>query len=49
MLKVVNRRHRLGLPSIFVGMRIPGSIDRSREPFEPAFVQAQFLVQLPSL
>ncbi|WP_249140519.1 MULTISPECIES: tyrosine-type recombinase/integrase [Bradyrhizobium] len=43
MLKVINRRHRLGLPDVFSGMRLDRVVNRSREPFDVNFIQNSLL------
>jgi hypothetical protein len=43
MIKEINRRLRLGLPDLFSGMRLKGSKNVSRPPFEAAFVQKHIL------
>lgn len=43
MLKEMSIRRRLNLPDIFKGLRLRGEVDRSRQPFDPAFIQERFL------
>lgn len=43
MLKEMSVRRRLNLPDIFKGLRLRGEIERSRQPYEPAFVRSRFL------
>lgn len=43
MLKEMSIRRRLNLPDIFKGLRLRGEVDKSRQPFDPAFIQERFL------
>jgi integrase len=45
MLKAINRKHRLGLPDFFAGMRLEGVEHNSRPPFDPKFVQKHILAE----
>lgn len=36
-------RRRLNLPDIFKGLRLRGEIEKSRQPYDPAFIQGRFL------
>lgn len=39
MFNVINKKHRLGLPALFAGKRLEGSINASRPPFETRAIQ----------
>ena len=43
MLKEINIRRRLNLPDIFKGLHQRGETDKSRLPYDPAFIQSRFL------
>ena len=43
MLKEMSVRRRLNLPDIFKGLRLRGEIEKSRQPYDPAFIQGRFL------
>ncbi len=43
MLKEMSIRRRLNLPDIFKGLRLHGEIEKSRHPYDPAFIQGRFL------
>jgi integrase len=43
MLKEINIRRRLNLPDIFKGLHLRGETDKSRLPYDPAFIQSRFL------
>jgi integrase len=43
MLKDMSIRRRLNLPDIFKGLHLRGETDKSRLPYEPAFIQNRFL------
>jgi integrase len=43
MLKDISIRRRLNLPDIFKGLHLRGETDKSRLPYEPAFIQSRFL------
>lgn len=43
MLKEMSVRRRLNLPDIFKGLRLRGEVDHSRQPYDPDFIQRQFL------
>jgi len=43
MLKEMSIRRRLNLPELFKGLHLRGEADKSRLPYDPAFIQAQFL------
>lgn len=43
MIKEINRKHRLGLPNLFAGMRLSGQKNVTRPPFPTAFVQDRIL------
>jgi integrase len=43
MLKDMSIRRRLNLPDIFKGLHLRGETDKSRLPYEPAFIQSRFL------
>lgn len=43
MLKDMSIRRRLNLPDIFKGLRLRGEVEKSRQPFDPAFIQERFL------
>lgn len=43
MLKTMSVRRRLNLPDIFKGLRLKGETERSRAPFEPAYIQSRLL------
>lgn len=43
MLKDMSIRRRLNLPDIFRGLHLRGETDKSRLPYEPAFIQDRFL------
>ena len=43
MLKDMSIRRRLNLPDIFKGLHLRGETDKSRLPYEPSFIQTQFL------
>ena len=43
MLKAMSIRRRLSLPDIFKGLRLKGETERSRAPFEVAFIQGRLL------
>ena len=43
MLKDTSIRRRLNLPDIFKGLHLRGETDKSRLPYEPAFIQSRFL------
>lgn len=45
MIKEINRKHRLGLPDFFAGMRLQGVAHVSRPPFPIEFVQKQILAE----
>ena len=43
MLKDMSIRRRLNLPDLFKGLHLRGETDKSRQPYEPAFIQNHFL------
>jgi len=43
MLKDMSIRRRLNLPDLFKGLHLRGETDKSRLPYEPAFIQNRFL------
>ncbi len=43
MIKTINRKHRLGLPDFFAGMRLEGVENNSRPPFPIDFVAEAYL------
>jgi integrase len=43
MLKDISIRRRLNLPDLFKGLHLRGETDKSRLPYEPAFIQSHFL------
>ncbi|HEX4112139.1 MAG TPA: tyrosine-type recombinase/integrase [Stellaceae bacterium] len=43
MLKEMSIRRRLNLPEIFKGLHLRGEVDKSRLPYDPAFIQTQLL------
>jgi len=43
MLKEMSIRRRLNLPELFKGLHLRGEADKSRLPYDPAFIQAQLL------
>jgi len=43
MLKEMSIRRRLNLPDIFKGLRLRGEVERSRQPYDPAFIQERFI------
>lgn len=43
MLKEMSIRRRLNLPDIFKGLRLRGEVEKSRQPFDPAFIQNRLL------
>lgn len=43
MLKEMSIRRRLNLPDIFKGLHLRGEVDKSRLPYDPAFIQTRFL------
>lgn len=43
MLKEMSIRRRLNLPDVFKGLRLRGEVERSRLPFETAFIQTRLL------
>jgi len=43
MLKEINIRRRLNLPDVFKGLHLRGETDKSRLPYDPAFIQSRFL------
>jgi integrase len=43
MLKEMNIRRRLNLPDIFKGLHLRGETDKSRLPYDPAFIESCFL------
>lgn len=43
MLKDMSIRRRLNLPDLFKGLHLRGETDKSRLPYEPAFIQTRFL------
>jgi integrase len=43
MLKDMSIRRRLNLPDIFKGLHLRGETDKSRLPYEPAFIKSSFL------
>lgn len=43
MLKEMSIRRRLNLPDIFKGLRLRGEIEKSRQPYDLAFIQGRFL------
>lgn len=43
MLKDMSIRRRLNLPDLFKGLHLRGETDKSRLPYEPAFIQSRFL------
>ena len=43
MLKDMSIRRRLNLPDLFKGLHLRGETDKSRLPFDPAFIQSKFL------
>lgn len=43
MLKDMSIRRRLNLPDIFKGLRLRGEVEKSRQPFDPSFIQAKLI------
>ena len=43
MLKEMSRRRRLKLPDIFKDLRLRGEVEKSRHPYDPAFIRSRFL------
>jgi integrase len=43
MLKEMSIRRRLNLPELFKGLHLRGETDKSRLPYDPAFIQTRFL------
>ncbi|MBX3566536.1 MAG: tyrosine-type recombinase/integrase [Rhizobiaceae bacterium] len=43
MLKEMSIRRRLNLPDIFKGLRLRGEVEKSRQPFDPWFIQAKLI------
>jgi integrase len=43
MLKEMSIRRRLNLPDIFKGLRLRGEVEKSRQPFDPAFIQERLI------
>jgi len=43
MLKDMSIRRRLNLPDIFKGLHLRGETDKSRLPYEPAYIKSRFL------
>lgn len=43
MLKEMSIRRRLNLPDIFKGLRLRGEIEKSRQPFDAAFIQERLI------
>jgi integrase len=43
MLKEMSIRRRLNLPDIFKGLRLRGEVEKSRQPYDPAFIRERFL------
>ena len=43
MLKDLSIRRRLNVPDIFKGLHLRGEADKTRSPYEPAFIQTRFL------
>jgi len=43
MLKEMSVRRRLNIPDIFKGLRLKGEVEKSRQPFDPAFIQSSIL------
>ena len=43
MLKEMSVRRRLNLPDIFKGLRLRGEIEKSRQPYDAAFIEGHFL------
>ena len=43
MLKDMSVRRRLNLPDIFKGLRLRGEIEKSRQPFDPVFIQERLI------